>query len=113
MSECIDVIGLIVVGRGSGPVMTCTFWVAVSKGTVAPEGWLHMDLVENEKLEWTRETPQGTNTSQKVCVCVWGGGLTPEDMNTGMVTGVVMFGVVVRGVTVVMMVVRGEDCGDW
>ena len=50
--------------------MTCTFWVAVSKGTVAPEGWLHMDLVENEKLEWTRETPQGTNTSQKVCVCV-------------------------------------------
>ena len=44
----------------------CT--LAVSKGTVAPEGWLHMDVVEKEKLEWTSEAPVDTATSQRVCV---------------------------------------------
>ena len=29
----------------------------VNEGTVAPKGWLHMDVVEKEKLEWTCEVP--------------------------------------------------------
>ena len=47
-------------------VCVCMCVCAVSEGTVAPEGWLHMDVVEKEKLEWTCEVPMDTSAFQKV-----------------------------------------------